>query len=674
MDITLQEIAELVDSTRGANYFANQFESSLKPLFKKLNDVEKDTSKLDISKLLHVDENLMPKFKRRYEKALESFLDGFEKKIKEFNKTGMLESVLVGNKGKDTKSKVRPPRFPVIPPTFPNNQIKSKPKKGLDIENESNKIPVHIESINKNLMSKLGVGVSSAVSVVNNDRSNEGKGGSGKGLLGLLGRFAGLSGLGLIALTAGALALYKGFNDDGKLKGLLKIIGKQLVTMGSNLMGRVFSTMSDIFGTITSSKVIANAPLKIPKLASLFNKVGNLSKLAGKGATIVFKGIPWLGSIIGLAFAYSRFKAGDNLGGILEIASSLVSIAPIPYLSSAIDLFLAYRDVTTTKRERGAQLGNITQGIHNWLSQNKLYRAYFNVYSGIAMFLSARTGADIDKAIARFRQGNSMLLEVFPVAQYILSVVDFFKSGGATKLAKRAGSTISDYFMGKWMWNILSKGLDMVWGFVSQHLSAIADSNTGKFIGLLIKEKTIQFKLKMVSVIDKVLDLINIIPTSINEVYNGSIKTLKDKLPNFVIDRLPSLRNLGNNDILPDLGSSKLKNDIYKKQLLDDLDSVRSNQLKVFEKKEEAKRIEELKEAAIIKKNQERMHKESMEMAAATLLAIQEQTGVTAASNSGNNTNTGSSPTTIIYQGSNERGSNRVRDISQQTTYPTGVR
>ena len=695
MDITLQEIAELVDSTRGSNYFANQFESSLKPLFKKLNNVEKDTSKLDISKLLHVDERLMPTFKRRYEKALESFLDGFEKKIKEFNKTGVLRSAIIED-SKNVKSKIKTRKLPVFPPSISNisdNRLPKipsipattpivKPKSGLDIKNESNVTSVHIESINKDLMSKLGHVAPKAGTDSDKSKDKEKKESSN---LGSIGKLIGSTGLGLIALTAGALALYEGFNNDGKLKGLLKVIGRKLVTMGSNLMGRVFSTISDTFGKVSSSKTLAKTALKMPKLANLFSKLGKLSKLAGKGATIAFKGIPWLGSVIGLAFAYSRFKAGDNLGGILEIVSSLLSLAPIPYLSSAVDLFLAYRDITTTKKERGVQLGNITQGIHKWLSKSKLYNAYYNVFSGIAMFLSAKSGGDIDKAVDQLKKGGGMLLEVFPVAQYITSVVDFFKDGGAKKLAKSVGKAYYSYITGKWMRDLLIKGLGSTWDYLKGLFGNIANSDTGKLIGLLIKEKSIQFKLKMVSVIGKVIELINIIPNAINESYEAGLEKFKEsplmKIKDNVILRanpvfgatallLDMIEKSESPDggIVKNLDKDKLANDVFQKQLMDDLDKNRAEQFIEFEKRAESKRLDEMKEVANAKKNQERMHKESIELAAATLQAIQEQTGVTAATaNSGGGGNTSSQPApTIIYQGSSETGSKRVRDAAHQ--------
>jgi GH24 family phage-related lysozyme (muramidase) len=94
------------------------------------------------------------------------------------------------------------------------------------------------------------------------------------------------------------------------------------------------------------------------------NAVSQFLKIGGKLGFLLFgklgfksllKKIPVFGALAGTYFAYKRIKENaDYLGGLMEFASGLTSLAPgvgIP-ISLGLDALIAIRDMTTTKEER----------------------------------------------------------------------------------------------------------------------------------------------------------------------------------------------------------------------------------------------------------------------------------------------------------------------------------
>jgi len=76
------------------------------------------------------------------------------------------------------------------------------------------------------------------------------------------------------------------------------------------------------------------------------------ARMGGKIAKVsssVAKALPFVGTGIGLAWAYTRYQDGDWTGAGLEVAGAAVDYIPIvgQYLSLTIDATLAYRDATT---------------------------------------------------------------------------------------------------------------------------------------------------------------------------------------------------------------------------------------------------------------------------------------------------------------------------------------
>jgi len=197
-------------------------------------------------------------------------------------------------------------------------------------------------------------------------------------LLGLLG----VAGVSMGAFEAG----------PGPVGSLLAAVGKfiDVVTGFKNkigafadMLGRIPGQISSFFGTsfddlllnITSriekmfptiAAKILDIGISIGKRASdIIDLVPNgfrrIASMVGSALGIVFKGgikglkfIPYIGNLVNFYFAYQRFSTGDIAGGFMELASGLADFVPGigNILGIGLDLYLMYRDVTTTPEER----------------------------------------------------------------------------------------------------------------------------------------------------------------------------------------------------------------------------------------------------------------------------------------------------------------------------------
>lgn len=221
-------------------------------------------------------------------------------------------------------------------------------------ESGLDKLPQRVEivDINQAVLNKIynSAGVADKASEEKSKKksSEDENEGGGFGLLGML-----LKG-GL--LTAGITALMSGFFTDGKWKGALKLASKILLSFSGLESGiKTFFTgigggiekLGEFFGKSKTLKTLG----KVTGITGLFKGITSgkgLFKFLGKGLKALAK-IPYLGSIISFAFAYDRFKSGDIVGGILEIASGIASAFPIvgTALAIGIDAIIALKDLST---------------------------------------------------------------------------------------------------------------------------------------------------------------------------------------------------------------------------------------------------------------------------------------------------------------------------------------
>lgn len=207
------------------------------------------------------------------------------------------------------------------------------------------------------------------------------------------------------AFAGGSIAtLISGFFDEGPFKGLKKMLGTAGLSLGvkvakmlktavvnvskfllheaSSSASKIFKFLpgfkigeflskglSTLFGHVTGGIVKSFTAIFsgakgvishfIPKIGGkgIFALLKNaLTNILGKGAKLL-KFIPGLGTIISFGFAYSRFKSGDLVGGLLDMASGLAAIVPGigTAIAIGIDIFSTIRDIKKTPEEKSAQ-------------------------------------------------------------------------------------------------------------------------------------------------------------------------------------------------------------------------------------------------------------------------------------------------------------------------------
>ena len=238
-----------------------------------------------------------------------------------------------------------------------------------------------------------------------------------RGLLGAVGPL--LAGAGLA--IAGIATLLSGLKDSGPYKGLKKLIGRGLLGSGTALIKKEFGKLSklalDAAKSLTKGGFVRNfvaattkgfrnifrtlksIPEKIFKtvsgaLKNLFSggamkEAGTLAKSGGKSlfgrlaGTVgkflsekVLKRLPFIGTLIGLGFAFTRLMKGDVIGALLDVASALATSVPVvgTALSIAIDVFSAVRDTQTGGSEKAGKANmNWIEGIKKWIGDRIKY-------------------------------------------------------------------------------------------------------------------------------------------------------------------------------------------------------------------------------------------------------------------------------------------------------------
>jgi hypothetical protein len=113
--------------------------------------------------------------------------------------------------------------------------------------------------------------------------------------------------------------------------------------------GRLVKYVKSFFGI--GEKAVAEGVKVVPKMAKggIFKSMlSGLGKFFGKN---VLKRIPIIGTILGLSFAYSKFKNGNVPGGIIDVVSALAGLLDlvVPGLGTALslglDMFNAFLDI-----------------------------------------------------------------------------------------------------------------------------------------------------------------------------------------------------------------------------------------------------------------------------------------------------------------------------------------
>jgi len=340
-----------------------------------------------------------------------------------------------------------------------------------------------------------------------------------KGLLGWVGTLMGLGGLLGYLLTGKeemlfsvvkALTKYSpvrfllGFVDDiikkiapklfsgiGKLFGALgemitkipgvKKLGKSISNLGAKLIKPVSELGAKLIKPIAgiASKAVKPIIGMFKGISKIFAPLGKLfgGTLAKEGAKAGSKGlgkaflkkIPVVGGLIGLFFGIQRFKKGDIVGGLLEIASGISSVVPVAgtAIGIGIDAFLLFRDFKTPKGEPPPQ--------PNW---GKMGMAVLKSLPGIGTFIHFKEAMGLWKTdkLGAMKEIALGLTSVIPGANLILDPVlsfieGFIKDkGGIGKVAGKALQTAGEVIRHpiKSVGKLWESGKDMIKGAASK--------------------------------------------------------------------------------------------------------------------------------------------------------------------------------------------------------------
>ena len=566
--IELSEIAAIVGAAKGdPSFLGNQFLASLQPLFDKLENVKNDTTKVDITALLKLGDNDKNRFQDQYKKILSSYLRVFGKKVTELERLSPSELLVA-----QTNRRTPPPLPNAINPSPRRNQQSSDNSfDNGETETISRDPSVRISSIDDAVLKQISDYLpqgSNTISVEDSGSSSGGGSGKSKGLFGKL-----LGGLLLGGVSAlGLAALFQGFKTDGSFKGILRIIGETLIKpiIGEN--GFPVRTIRGIGGLldVTFGKAIKTSSFAtfLKRTFQVFARpFQSIAKLGGKGLKVVSKSIPFLGAFISFAFAYSRFKANDNLGGILEIAAGLSSFVPAigTGLSFAINLFLAGRDLTTTREQRRNNIGgNLLMKIKDFFVNLPVVKAYTNLFSGVYDLFTAQSPQEIDAAINKIQDTDAMA--IFSFMNPLVGIYNFLRVADNREVIKQGFINAGDFLKGMWMkiWNFFDNLADILGNFFENLFFNFQQSNFFKGLQTRMEILTNRLKLGILFMTGGITKLIQgLTEKVVSVVDNGTVKgVLRFLKQDNLVEDIEALRSTSRQftDINIDQLSSDLRN------------------------------------------------------------------------------------------------------------------
>jgi len=330
-----------------------------------------------------------------------------------------------------------------------------------------------------------------------------------------------LSGLGVVvaggAMVLGGLAaLVKGLSTDGPFKGLLKILsqggilgGIKLIEVGAksfmtalkalarspfSIMRLLSRKINGVFKMFTSfgselSKMFSGGISMITKILPKTGIFGAITKAIGSVfSKILSKGlnfIPFIGPAISMGFAVSRLFKGDIIGGMIDLASAVISFIPGigPTVALAISSGLSVLNMILDFKGGGAKpgatekKGNILLG---WL------KGLGNlVLKGVMMLPIIGPGIKAVKAMManQYGEGLKQLAYMVPGVELIGAL---FGDKSASSLAMGAAGAIKGTagFLGKvalWVGKMIYKGIKTL-PIIGPAIKAVESFVGGQFL------------------------------------------------------------------------------------------------------------------------------------------------------------------------------------------------
>lgn len=297
----------------------------------------------------------------------------------------------------------------------------------------------------------------------------------------------GLLGGGLALLLGGLAALVGGLMTDGPFKGLLKILSKAGISGGIKLLeiaakGFMASLKGVIQAPIVILKNVAKSIGKIfganvykALLKPLRGLTGIFTKMLGglvKLITPLLKRLPLIGSIISFGFAYTRFKSGDVVGGIIDILSGIATM--FPGIGTAIgiglDVLNAFLDVKAGGASPGASEKK-TGLLKEWsLGLGKL------LYTGIKYIpvVGPLIQAIEDMINGKWLDATYNLVRAIPGVGSLIDIINWF-TGGKTEEGIKQGLSNTGKSIQGWLDWLKENIWEKITGFVTNIFDGVKD-------------------------------------------------------------------------------------------------------------------------------------------------------------------------------------------------------
>jgi hypothetical protein len=237
----------------------------------------------------------------------------------------------------------------------------------------------------------------------------------GKGGMGFIKKLIGPA----LLVLGGLSALVTGLMSDGPLKGLLNILSKGGIIGGVKLFQKMASkqlaTFTGLFAKLIPTDLFAGVIKKakgflgsITKfLLKPFAKIagkggakslfGTIGKLFGKILKPLLKRIPGIGSLISWGFAISRFKSGDIVGGLIDVASGIATLFPgigtgisigLDVLNAFLDAKKGGKDEKVEPKGSGFKLSGFFGKIKDKIMNNYPIKNLMQMWGGIKKVFS----------------------------------------------------------------------------------------------------------------------------------------------------------------------------------------------------------------------------------------------------------------------------------------------
>ena len=244
-----------------------------------------------------------------------------------------------------------------------------------------------------------------------------------------------------LLVLGGLSALVTGLLSDGSAKGLLKILAKVGIGGGVKWFASKFKGIGKSVGKMFKSfGSILLKPFKFLKGGAIKTFFKGMGKKVGILLKPILKRIPGIGSMISWAFAYSRFKKGDVVGGLIDVASGIATLFPGvgTALGIGLDVLNAFLDTKKGNEEgvkpagSGFKMGEFFGKIKDKIMTSFPIKNLMEFWGGAADVV----GGDIKGGLQRM---------AFAIP-FVKPLSDWLFSSTNEESGQRAGGSIGDVF------------------------------------------------------------------------------------------------------------------------------------------------------------------------------------------------------------------------------------